>query len=85
MENEETKMTEQDCRYCGGQLEERRVTRFQEYQGHWVVIENVPALVCQQCGEIYFTPQAHDLVVEYITGQHKPVRVESVEVYDAAQ
>lgn len=76
-------MSEQVCRYCGGQLEAQRVTRLQRYEGHWYLIENVPALVCRQCGEQYFTPDAHDLVVDLISGGEEPVRTETVAVYDA--
>lgn len=76
-------MNEQSCRYCDGELHEQPVTRLQQYEGHWVLIENVPALVCAQCGEQYFTPAAHDLVVDIVTGKRDPVRVEVVEVFDA--
>ena len=72
-----------ECMVCHGELEERRVTRVQEYDGHWYFIENLPALVCRQCGETYFTPEAHDRLVALITGKHQPVRIERVEVLDA--
>jgi YgiT-type zinc finger domain-containing protein len=68
--------------YCEGELESQLVTRLQHYQGHWVIIENVPTLVCQQCGERFYPPQAHDLVVSFITGHQPPVRTEIVQVYD---
>lgn len=77
-------MSEQRCMYCQGHLELRRVTRVQHYQGRWVVIENLPALVCQQCGERYYTPEVHDLVVALASGASAPARVEMLEVYDAA-
>jgi hypothetical protein len=49
------------------------------------VIENALALVSRQCGEQFFTPDAHDLVVELITGKGKPAREETVPVYDAGK
>jgi YgiT-type zinc finger domain-containing protein len=67
------------------QLKARTVTRVQRYQEQWYVIENLPALVCEQCGETYFTPDAHDSVVELITSGTPPLRMEAVAVYDAAQ
>jgi len=73
-----------ECRMCKGQLEEQRVTRVQEYQGQWYIIENLPALVCRQCGDIYYTPQAHDRVIDLITSDATPVRVEHVSVLDAS-
>ena len=77
-------MSEQLCSVCGGRLEAQRVTRLQKYEGHWFIIENVPALVCTQCGEQYFTPDAHDLVVELVSRGQAPQRIESVPVYDAS-
>jgi YgiT-type zinc finger domain-containing protein len=73
-----------ECLVCKGKLRERQVTRMQEYGGHWVLIENLPALVCEQCGETYYTPQAHDRVIDLITGGVEPVRVETVAVLDAS-
>ncbi|MBN1286715.1 MAG: YgiT-type zinc finger protein [Anaerolineae bacterium] len=70
--------------YCKGKLEKKLVARIQEYEGRWIVIENLPALVCDQCGEQFYTPQTHDLVVSLITGKTRPVRTEVIEVYDAA-
>ena len=71
------------CLVCKGQLEERRITRLQEYNGRWYMIENLPALVCRQCGETYYRPDAHDRVIDLITGGTEPVRMESVAVLDA--
>ena len=76
-------MNDHECLYCDGHLEAQLVTRLQSYQGRWVVIENVPALVCRQCGERFYTPQAHDLVVSLLTGHAAPTRTEVVQVYDA--
>jgi YgiT-type zinc finger domain-containing protein len=72
------------CLYCKGKLEERRVTRIQEYKGHWYLIENLPALVCRQCGETYYTPQAHDRVIDLITDNQHPLRIEPMAVLDAS-
>ena len=77
-------MNEQRCLYCEGHLEMRRVNRLQQYQNHWVIIENLPALVCTQCGERYYTPLVHDLVVELISGKTRPERTEVINIYDAA-
>ncbi len=76
-------MINQTCRICQGQLQQQRVTRMQRYQGRWIAIENLPALVCQQCGEQYYAPDVHDLVVTLISGQDAPIRTETIDVYDA--
>ncbi len=73
----------QQCMYCHGDLEAAFVTRMQEFEGQWYVIENVPALVCSQCGETFLTPDAHDLVLQLITGKSVPSREIMVPVYRA--
>jgi YgiT-type zinc finger domain-containing protein len=82
LEDEEKLMG--DCLYCKGQLEEKLVSRVQEYKGRWFLIENVPALVCRQCGEQYFTPQTHSLILHLVREATVPVRVETLSVLDAS-
>ena len=42
-----------DCTYCGGEVVEQTI----EYDVKTsVVVSNVPAGVCRQCGEKYFKP-----------------------------
>jgi YgiT-type zinc finger domain-containing protein len=72
------------CLYCKGKLQEQLVTRIQEYNGHWYLIENLPALVCHQCGETYYTPEAHDRVIDLISDHSQPLRIEPMAVLDAS-
>ena len=72
-----------ECLYCKGRLEGRRVTRAQQHEGHWYLIENLPALVCNQCDAVFYAPEAHDRVIDLITSGAEPVRVEIVAVLDA--
>jgi YgiT-type zinc finger domain-containing protein len=48
------------CPVCGGELKPRCVTYTKEHNGKLVAIGNVPAEVCQKCGEEYFAPQVVD-------------------------
>ncbi|HAZ08417.1 MAG TPA: hypothetical protein DCZ01_07850 [Elusimicrobia bacterium] len=43
-----------DCTFCGGPVEEGRIEYDYRRRGHLLVISNVPAGVCAQCGEKYF-------------------------------
>ena len=45
-----------DCSFCGGGVEEKKIEYDYRRQGHLLVISNVPAGVCRQCGEKYFQP-----------------------------
>ncbi len=45
-----------DCSFCSGLVEENRIDYDYRRKGHFLVITNVPAGVCRQCGEKYFDP-----------------------------
>jgi YgiT-type zinc finger domain-containing protein len=44
----------EDCEYCGGQIVEKRVDLYRKISGKYVLIENVPAGVCMECGTHYY-------------------------------
>jgi YgiT-type zinc finger domain-containing protein len=45
-----------DCTYCGGEVVEQTIDYDYRRQKHLMVVSNVPAGVCRQCGEKYFKP-----------------------------
>ena len=45
-----------DCTFCGGEVEERHINYDYRRRDHLLILRNVPAGVCKQCGEKYFTP-----------------------------
>jgi len=46
-----------DCRYCGGQVNERLERLDYRYHGQLYIVENVLLGVCKQCGEKFLTAQ----------------------------
>jgi YgiT-type zinc finger domain-containing protein len=74
-----------DCHYCKAELEFQRVNHVQHYLGRWYLLENVPAWVCPQCGEIYYTPQTHDDMLEHLRGMGQPERIESLNVLNLSK
>ncbi|WP_373895577.1 type II toxin-antitoxin system MqsA family antitoxin [Virgibacillus natechei] len=42
------------CYICNGDIETKRVSVEREWNGKKIVIQDVPAEVCEQCGERYF-------------------------------
>ena len=44
-----------DCSFCGGEVKGEYVELDYRYKGKLYVFRNVPAGVCQQCGEQYLT------------------------------
>ena len=43
-----------ECKICGGMITPERVDVQRNWHGHLVIITDVPAHVCKQCGEHYF-------------------------------
>lgn len=46
------------CYFCRGEVQEKRVDVIRKRRGKVFIIENVPAIVCQRCGERYYTAEA---------------------------
>ncbi|MBP7869625.1 MAG: DUF4258 domain-containing protein [Candidatus Hydrogenedentes bacterium] len=46
-----------DCIYCGGEVIERVQRVDYRLHGQLYILEGVPAGVCQQCGELFFTAE----------------------------
>jgi YgiT-type zinc finger domain-containing protein len=51
------------CYFCGGQTEEETVTDLYTEGNLYVAVENVPADVCQQCGERYYSPEVMKMLL----------------------
>ncbi len=45
-----------DCTYCDGKVEEKKIEYDYRRRGNLLIIRNVSAGVCRQCGEAYFKP-----------------------------
>ena len=71
-----------DCSYCKGPTNERPVTYTTEFRGRVVVVENVPACVCEQCGEPTFRPDVVDKLQQIAWGRVEHTGEMNVPLYD---
>jgi len=85
LENEEGRETMTKCPFCSGELEERVVTHPQSYQGKVYILENVPAEVCSQCGEVLLRPEVLEKMQQLVWSGVAPRRTTQVPVYDLAE
>jgi YgiT-type zinc finger domain-containing protein len=69
------------CEYCGGQIVERRVTLHRKTRRGYVMVENVPAGVCRECGTRYYAANVLKSVQESIRGRRKADREVCIPVY----
>ena len=53
--NEETKSARREpCEYCDGVVAPKTIRARFRFKGQTIYVDNVPALVCNRCGEQYF-------------------------------
>jgi YgiT-type zinc finger domain-containing protein len=73
------------CEHCGGSIEEQSVTVHRKRSGHYIIVEDVPAGVCRQCGSRFFSANVLKTVEETIRGRVPPQREIAVPVYSLSQ
>ncbi|MBC8461636.1 MAG: YgiT-type zinc finger protein, partial [Deltaproteobacteria bacterium] len=67
--------------YCGGLIVEKKVDLSRKVKGKYVLIENVPAGVCTECGTRYYAANVLKTIEETIRGRRKAAREVLVPVY----
>ena len=65
-------------------MKEAKVTYTLETDGKFVIIENVPARVCVETGEQFFSPETVERLQQTIWGREKPKKVVETPVYEFA-
>lgn len=65
-------------------IKEARVSYTFEVEGRFVIIENVPARVCVETGEQFFSPETVERLQQTIWGREKPKKVVETPVYEFA-
>jgi len=51
-----------ECLYCKGTLVRKKVSYTATRQGYHLIIDDVPAWVCEQCGEPLFDEETVDTI-----------------------
>ncbi len=74
-----------NCYYCHGELKEELTTFVYEENGQIWVAHNVPALVCQECGEKEYTPDVTHKLYTLVKESPAPIKFIRVPVYDLAR
>jgi YgiT-type zinc finger domain-containing protein len=57
-----------ECFYCKGTLVRQRVSYAARRRGYHLIIDDVPAWVCEQCGEPMFDEETVDAIQEVLRG-----------------
>ena len=72
------------CQLCKGEYKKKLITHSQYYHGELVVVDHVPALVCDSCGDVLYEPEAAKRIKDIIYARKKPVRTAPVYEYEKA-
>ena len=71
------------CQACGGKIVKKRVSVENWWGDNLTIVEDVPALVCESCGERYFDAET-SLLLDQLRrkASYRPKRIMEVPVYD---
>lgn len=69
------------CEYCDGLIVEKKVDLSRKVKGKHVILENVPAGVCKECGTRYYAANVLKTVEAAIHGRGTKGRKEVVSVF----
>ena len=69
------------CAECGGTLENKNITYTHPWGTELYRFENVPALVCLQCGHVWLSAQVSQLIDTVVQKHVQPKKYEKVPVF----
>jgi HTH-type transcriptional regulator/antitoxin MqsA len=70
------------CHVCGSQsAHEALVSEVFRIEGRPVLVENIPAQVCDRCGETIFKKETTEKIRRMVHGEDKPVRSVRMDVF----
>ena len=73
------------CSCCGGTLEHKIITHQQAWGTELYEFENVPALVCRQCGEVCLEAEVGQLMDKIIQQHPEPKKYHQVPVFSLGE
>ena len=70
------------CHICGNtKARKELVSEVFAIDGRRVLVENIPAKVCERCGEATFSRQTTEKIRRLVRENRQPVRTELMEVF----
>ncbi len=65
-------------------MKEAKVTYTLEMDDKFIIVENVPARVCEETGEQFFSPETVERLQQTVWGRERPKRTIETPVYEFA-
>ncbi|MFH1049344.1 MAG: YgiT-type zinc finger protein [bacterium] len=74
-----------ECLICGSKhFTEQHVNKIYEIDGSPVIVRSIPAMVCNNCGEKYFSGEIHDRIMYMIYNSKSPAERVEAKSYEYA-
>ena len=73
------------CAECGGTLERKTINYTHPWGEELYRFENVPALVCVQCGHVWLSAKTSQLMDQVVRKRQKPKKYQKVPVFSVAE
>ncbi len=70
------------CDLCGGRVKKKLISYTLFYEGHWIIVEDVPAKACEQCGEKLFEPKIVERLQKVIWSKQTPTKKVKTPVFN---
>lgn len=70
------------CEVCGGsEFRREEVEEVFHVNGHYALVEHIPATVCMQCGEKTFDAETAEGIRKMLHEPHQPTRSVAMDVF----
>ena len=74
-----------NCHVCGhNAAKSELVSEVFNLEGRRVLVESIPALVCEHCGEAAFSPDTTERIRRMVHGASRPVETVPMDVFAMA-
>ncbi|MFB0546702.1 MAG: type II toxin-antitoxin system MqsA family antitoxin [Anaerolineae bacterium] len=72
------------CYFCKGKVRRGKIRHIHRWGEKIIVFDDVPAEICQQCGETYLGPEVLDIIERFTLEEREPEQIISVPVFSLA-
>lgn len=70
------------CHVCSSETSHpENVSEVFQIDGKFYLVENIPSIVCSQCGEITFSRQTTERIRSILHSESQPIKAISMDVY----
>lgn len=75
----------EQCYFCKGRLTKKAITHIHTWGKKILLFEDVPAEVCTQCGETYFSPDTLETMDHIATSDTEPKTTVPIPVFSLSK